>query len=185
MTTLGLEYSKFKEAKRSNLAREFETNRNNTAVEAETHRSNLRNEELKQGTLDEQIRTNMANELIKRDTLEETNRHNERTEDLESEKNRINQQQADAKTSEVKERARANKAEETFKSIQSLPPTSAKVAALSTFLKNYGGDISSKDRAKIDKYLNLATTASAGSDLWQSYLNQGFERIGQIFKFAK
>lgn len=62
MTTMGLDYLKYQETKRSNLAQETETNRSNVVREGEINRSNL----AKEG---ENNRHNVVTEV-------ETNRHN-------------------------------------------------------------------------------------------------------------
>lgn len=64
MTTLGLDYLKHQEQRRSNLANEEEANRSNLAKEAEN------------------LRHNTATEQQAKDELAETNRHNVRVEDL-------------------------------------------------------------------------------------------------------
>lgn len=94
MTTNQISYWQLQESKRSNLAKEKETERSNRAqeglegrkvqetqrhnlvTESETERSNRVQEGIKRDTLTETTRSNKANESIKRDTLAETKRSN-------------------------------------------------------------------------------------------------------------
>lgn len=64
MTTLGLDYLKHQEQRRSNLANERETNRANLAKEGENLRHNTATEEQARLELDERIRSNTATENL-------------------------------------------------------------------------------------------------------------------------
>lgn len=95
MTNLQVTYWANQEAKRSNLAREKETNRNNRVVEAETMRHDLAMEGLSQQQLNEQNRTNVVNEGIKFNNLAELTRSNLASEAIRTEQNAISSRVAD------------------------------------------------------------------------------------------
>lgn len=78
MTVMGLDYLKYSEAKRANLAKEAETHRNNVQNEnlnyaqyLESVRSHKADESIQSASLDEKIRTDKANELISQGKLNE------------------------------------------------------------------------------------------------------------------
>lgn len=200
MTTMGIEYQKYKEQKRSNLAQEYETNRSNLARENETHRTNVTNENIRQGTLDEQIRTNRANEGLKRDTLSETVRHNKQTEQLGSRDATSRAKQADAaliqanvatasqqeqvrsNKADEAERTRSAKAKEALSSIDKLPSGAAEVAALGKYVTEYGGNISGKNKSLVNKYLNSAVLAGYGTKKYNEYINQARDILVKFLK---
>lgn len=83
MTRNQIDYWKYKETQRNNLATEAETERNHRVVEVETNRHNLATERLDLSRIGETIRSNRAQEelqknqhAIQRDNLAETNRAN-------------------------------------------------------------------------------------------------------------
>lgn len=106
MTHNQIEYAKYREDQRHNMATEYETNRNNVAVLAETNRHNVAYE----------TETNRHNVINENETYRhnfaterETNRHNVVTEYNDAWRNQINQSHYERSDAET---ARHNRAQE-------------------------------------------------------------------------
>lgn len=83
MTQMGLEYLKYVEGNRTNVANEGikdrtldESRRHNVTFEAETNRSNISNEAISRGRAAEDVRSNKTNEGISAYRAKEENRSN-------------------------------------------------------------------------------------------------------------
>lgn len=153
MTTMGLDYLKYQESQRSNLANEAETNRSNLARETETNRSNLAREaETHRANVageQETHRSNMAKEAEtnRANTMQDTREwakinESKRATDLKHEEAKMKNQTEQDKLSETR---RANEAKEELSTIKEMPASQAKRVAYLNWANKYD-----KDRNKTD-----------------------------------